>query len=189
MPKVCDSCNYYSTDSDPVACPKCGLGLRFTLLPPQGQQAAPLPNAGPSLQTATSRARRHKEGFLEGLGITEINPRYIWAGFIILVGVVGFAVREYQTAERLEQVKPGMHISQAARIIDSGEGFYNDEGTRFRDAFDQNDRSNGAFEYQDGPHHMIIRWVNGYITSVEKKRGAGPGDGTITIVDDDDEDR
>lgn len=193
MPKVCESCAFYSADNAPTACPKCGTGLKFTLLPPRGQAAEPLPDAGPGLQTATAtaRARAKKEGFLEGLGVGEIPPRYLWAGFLLLVSLAGVGVRYYQTSQRLEQVQPGMHISQAARLIDTGEGYYNSDMVRFRDAFDQNDRSSGAFEYQEGPHHMVIRWSNGIVTRVEKKKNAGgvPGDeGSITIISEGDDD-
>ena len=76
------------SDPSPTECPKCGTGLKFTLLPPRGHVAAPLTNV-PVLQpeTATTRARGRREGFFESMGISEINPRYLWAGFIILVGV------------------------------------------------------------------------------------------------------
>jgi len=51
-----------------------------------------------------------------------------------------------------------------------------------------NDRSSGTFEYEDGPHHMVIQWNNGVVTRVENKGASGSGlgrTGTITIVDGD----
>lgn len=188
MPKVCEPCGFYSTENTPTACPTCGGGLRFTLLAQRGVDPEPLANAGPAATTATARARSQKEGFLESMGITEINPRYIWAGFLILVSIGGFFGRHYVTGQRLKEVRPGMHISDAARLIDTndGEGYYNSEMVRFRDSFAANDISSGAFEYEDGPHHMIIRWHNGILTHVEN-RGASKGglgqSGTITIID------
>jgi hypothetical protein len=193
MPKVCESCTFYSTDNAPTECPKCGTGLKFTLLPPRGQVAAPLTNV-PVLQpeTATGRARGRREGFFESMGISEINPRYLWIGFLLLVGVIGFAVRSYQTSERLKSVQPGMHISEAAKLIDTNddEGYYNNEMVRFRDNFTPNDKSSGSFEYEDGPHHMIIHWYNGVVTRVENKGASSGGlrrSGTITIIDSDDD--
>lgn len=196
MPKICEPCGFYSVENTPTACPTCSGGLRFTLLPPQGQAAAPLANVEPGLNTATARARRQKEGFLESMGIKEINPRYLWIGFLILIGVSGFFVRQYQTRERLKEVQPGMHISEAARLIDTDddEGYYDSKMGRFRDNFTPNDRSSGSFEYEDGPHHMIIHWQNGFITRVENKGASGSGggglrrSGTITIIDDDADD-
>ena len=194
MPKVCESCTFYSADNEPTACPQCGTGLKFTLLPPRGQVAAPLPNVGPTLEpmTASARARARKEGFLEGIGISEINPKYIWAAFLIVVAVGGFFARHYVIGQRLKAVQPGMHISDAARIIDGDddddEAYYNSEMVRFRDAFTPSDKSSGKFEYHDGPHHMIIHWYNGIVTRVDKKTGGGSGDGTITIIDGDDDD-
>src|SRR5262245_26583221 len=118
MPKVCESCTFYSADSEPTACPQCGSGLKFTLLPPRGQAAAPIPNVGPTLEptTAIARSRARKEGFFESMGISEINPRYIWAGFLILVAIGGFVGRHYVIGQRLKAVQPGMHISDAAKI-------------------------------------------------------------------------
>jgi len=144
--------------------------------------------------TATARARRQKEGFLESLGISEINPRYLWMGFLLLVGICGFFARQYQTSQRLKAVQPGMHISEAARLIDTddddGEGYVDARMTRFRDNFRPDDRSSGAFEYEDGSYHMVIRWQKGIVTNVEN-RGASSGGlrraGTITIVDSDED--
>ena len=197
MPKLCESCSFYSADSTPTACPTCGTGLKFTLLPPRGHAATPLPDAGPTLEptTAIARARNRKEGFFESMGISEINPKYIWAGFLILVALGGFIARHYMVGERLKQVQPGMHISQAAKLIDGDddedEAYYDSRMIRFRDNFASNDTSSGSFEYHDGPHHMVIHWHNGIVTRVDKKGGSGgglPGSGTITITDSDDDD-
>jgi len=194
MPKVCESCGFYSAENAPTECPKCHTGLKFTLLPPRGHAAAPLPDAGPTLEpaTATARARAKKEGFLESMGISEIPPKYLWAGFLILVSVIGFGVRYYQTNQRLKAVEPGMHISEAAKLIDGDEDepYYDGRMIRFRDNFSPTDRSSGAFEYEDGPHHMVIHWYNGVVTRVENKgasSGGLRGGGTITIVDSDDD--
>ena len=195
MPKVCEPCGFYSADNAPTACPQCGAGLRFTLLPPRGQPAAPLPDVRPdlALPSATERAHAPKEGFLESMGIKEINPRYLWIGFLILLGVSGFFVREYQTSERLKDVKPGMHIAEAARLIDADddEPYFDSRMLRFRDNFTPADRSSGSFEYEDGPHHMIIHWQNGFISRVENMGASSGGlrrSGTITIIEDDGDD-
>src|SRR5262245_4628805 len=103
MPKVCEPCGFYSAENTPAECPKCGNGLRFTLLPPRGQAAAPLANVAPDADTATARARRQKEGFFESMGIKEINPRYLWIGFLVLISVIGGGVRYYQVSHRLEK--------------------------------------------------------------------------------------
>ncbi len=195
MPKVCESCEFYSAENAPTECPKCHAGLKFTLLPPRGQAAAPLPDAGPTLESATGTARslrpNQKEGFLASMGISEIPPKYLWAGFLILVSVIGFGVRHYQTSQRVKAVEPGMHISEAAKLIDGDddEPYYDDRMVRFRDNFSPSDKSSGAFEYEDGPHHMVIHWYNGIVTRVENKGSSGGlrGGGTITIVDENDD--
>jgi len=189
MPKTCEPCGFYSAENTPTACPTCGGGLRFTLLPPRGQAAAPLEGVE-TAPTATARARAKKEGVLESLGISEINPRYLWIGFLILVSIGGFFGSQYVTGQRLKEVRPGMHISEAARLIDHNddEAYLNSDMVRFRDNFGPNDRSSGTFEYEDGPHHMVIQWNNGVVTRVENKGASGSGlgrTGTITIVDGD----
>ena len=193
MPKVCEPCQFYSADNTPTACPTCQATLRFTLLPPRGTTPEPLPDAGPAqLATATARARAHKEGFFESLGISEINPRYIWIGFLIVVGIAGVFARQYQMGQRLKSVQPGMHISEAARLIDTNddEGYYDAQHVRFRDSFRPDDRSNGAFEYEDGANHMLIRWQHGIVTHIENRGSSSGGglrrSGTITIVEGDD---
>ena len=191
MPKICEPCRFYSTDNTPTASPTSGSGLRFTLLPPPGEAAAPLEGVE-SAPTTTARARTQKEGFLESLGISEINPRYIWIGFLILLSVGGLLARQYQMGQRLKSVQPGMHISEAARLIDANDddgGYVDARMMRFRDNFGPNDRTSGAFEYEDGAYHMLIRWQNGIVTTVENKgasRGGPRRAGTITIVDGDD---
>ena len=188
MPKVCEPCGFYSAENTPTACPTCSGGLRFTLLPPQGQAAAPLANVGFGATTATARARRQKEGFLDSLGI---DPKILGLIALVLVGVVGFAYRQHQKKERLEQIQPGMHISQAAKLIDTGKGMHHPKMVRFRDRFAPDDTSNGKFTYQDGGNHIVLHWKNGIVTQVENK-GADGGGGmrrsATQITDDDDDD-
>jgi hypothetical protein len=188
MPKVCESCGFYSADNDPTACPTCGKPVRFTLLPPRGEAAAPLANAAPDAGTATARARRQKEGFLDGLGI---DPRIVGFVVMVLIAVAVFALRQQAKKERLEQVRPGMHISEAAKLIDTGKGMNHPKMVRFRDRFAPDDTSNGSIDYQDGGNHLIVRWENGIVTSVENKGSGGPGGGTrrmqTTITNDGDD--
>ena len=173
MPKVCEPCGFYSTEDTPKACPTCGAGLRYTLLPPQGQAATRrLPEAGGYSNTATARARRHKEGFLDSMGI---DPKYIGLAALILIGVVGFFVRQSQKRERLESVQPGMHISQAAKLLDTGKGTHHPRMVRLRDRFSPDDTSSGTIEHQDGGVHLVIHWENGIVTKVENRGSTGGG--------------
>src|SRR5262245_261785 len=175
MPKVCEPCGFYSADNTPTACPTCGQPVKFTLLPPRGEAAAPLAGAGPDPGSATARARRQKEGFLSGLGI---DPRVMGFVAMVLVGLAVFAVRQYQKKEQLEQVRPGMHISEAAKLIDTGKGMNHPRMVRFRDRFAPDDKSSGSIDYEDGGNHLVVYWENGIVTRVENKGTGGVGGGT-----------
>jgi hypothetical protein len=184
MPKVCEPCGFYSADNAPTACPTCGKPTKFTLLPPRGEAPAPLANAAPAADAGTSRARRQKEGFLDSMGI---DPKVVGVVVMVLVGVGLFAYKQYAKRERLEQVQPGMHISQAAKLIDTGKGMHHPKMVRFRDRFAPDDTSSGSIDYQDGGNHLVVHWENGVVTRVENK-GSGGGGGMrrsrTTITDD-----
>jgi len=191
MPKVCESCGFYSADNAPTACPTCGRPVKFTLLPPRGAAAAPLANAAPDANTGTARARRQKEGFLDSMGI---DPRIVGIVVMILIGGALFAFKQYAKRERLEQIQPGMHISQAVKLIDTGRGTNHPKMVRLRDRFAPDDTSSGSIDYQDGGNHLVVHWENGIVTRVENKGADGGGGGmrrtktTITSPGDDDDD-
>jgi len=178
MPKVCEPCGFYSVDNAPTTCPTCGKPVSFTLLPPRGVAPAPLANAAPDPNTGTARARRQKEGFLGGLGI---DPRIAGIVVMVLVGGALFAARQYQKKEQLEQIQPGMHISQAAKLIDTGKGMHHPKMVRFRDQFAPDDTSSGSVDYEDGGNHLVVFWENGIVTRVENKGTGGLGGGTRQI--------
>jgi hypothetical protein len=44
MPRVCEKCGFYAAEDGPkTGCPVCGRPLRFTLLPPPGEEPKPVP--------------------------------------------------------------------------------------------------------------------------------------------------
>jgi hypothetical protein len=160
----------------------------MTLLPPRGEAAAPLANVEPSANAGTSRARREKEGFLDSMGI---DPKIVGTIVLVLVGIAMFAFRQYQKRERLEQIQPGMHISQAAKLIDTGRGTHHPKMVRFRDRFAPDDTSSGSVDHQDGGNHLVIYWENGFVTRVENKGSDGGGGmrrTRTTVTDDGDDD-
>ena len=190
MPKLCEPCQFYSADNAPTACPTCNKPLRFTLLPPRGATPEPLANVAPAANSATSKARRRKEPLFSGFSI---NPKVGWSIFCAVLAVIGFAARSYQTREQLDQVSVGMHISDAAQLIDTGRGTHHPKMVRFRDRFAPDDTSSGTHSYSDGSNEIKIEWKNGIVTSVERKEGTGGGGTrrartTITDPGDDDDD-
>ena len=187
MPKVCEPCGFYSEDNAPTACPTCGKPVKFTLLPPRGAAPAPLANAAPDPDRPSAR-RHEKTGFLTGLGI---DPKVAGLIVCVLIGGALFAYRQSEKKRQLEQVQPGMHISEAAKLIDTGKGMNHPKVVRFRDRFAPDDTSSGSIDYEDGGNHIVVHWEKGIVTSVENK-GSGVGGGMrrsrTTITDDGDDD-
>src|SRR5262245_12920476 len=187
MPKICEPCGFYSADNAPTNCPTCNGPLKFTLLPRRGQAAAPLADAAPDPARPSARNRREQTGFLEGLGI---SPKVVGIVAVVLVGIAGFAIRQYEKKQRLEKVRPGMHISEAAKLIDTGKGWHHPKVVRFRDRFAPDDTSTGTFTYQDGGNELVLHWENGIVTSVENNGRVASGGmrlSSTTVTDDGDD--
>src|SRR5262245_12778518 len=166
MPKICESCGFYSEDNAPTACPTCGNPVKLTLLAPRGQARVPL------AESPRPRLRRDQTGFTDVLGI---DPKLIGIGVLVLVGIGMFAFRQYEKRNRLEKVQPGMHISEAAKLMDTGRGMHHPARVRLRDRFSPDDTSSGTITYQDGGIDFLIRWENGIVVSVENKGGDSGG--------------
>ncbi len=83
--------------------------------------------------------------------------------------------REEQDAQQtasVERVKPGMHISAAARLLEAGSNMPRWRGST-RNDFDDDDDSDGTMEVNDGRHDLKVTWRNGYVVSVERADGTG----------------
>lgn len=195
MAKQCEGCGFYSASNDPTACPECAGALKFTFLPPAGKAAAPL--AGLPTDPVNELSRRHR---------AEGGSRIHWGlvkavcAALVTVGIMGvrFYLRQEARAEReAEQtevagrvVKPGMHISEAARIMEGGSNMPRWRGSA-RHAFDEDDDSDGTMEVNDGRTDLKITWRNGYVTSVEGVGGTSGGGtrrrSTVVTADPDDD--
>jgi hypothetical protein len=185
MPKICEPCGFYSADNAPTACPTCGGAVKLTFLPPPGAAAAPLPEAAPEDTAIRKRNLHPREGFLASLGISR---RVLLAIGSVLFGITSFAVRQAIRQERVDKIRPGMHISEAAKLIDSDTSRHRHPTmVRFRDRFAPDDTSSGTYTYDDASGRTVLRWENGIVTSVER-RGGGSGGGmrrrTTTVEDD-----
>ena len=169
MPKHCEECRFYSVDNTPTTCPNCQTSLRFTFQPPAGQNAAPMEN----VNTAPSESRpRQKEGFLDSLGIP---PRVLAGAFAVLLAIGGYAVRHSFSSDQSADVKPGMHISTAARLLDTGKGMHHPNSVRFRDRFAPDDDSDGEYTLEANGAKVVVRWEDGIVTSVDREGGSSGG--------------
>jgi hypothetical protein len=178
MAKLCEGCGFYSADNAPTQCPSCDAALKFTFLPPAGAKAAPLPGLPvdpyADLERKQSAARA---------GLLGVDWRIVQAVAVALVAVGAMGVRFYfrqeARAEREAQevssasgtVKPGMHISVAARILESKSTMPKWRGSIQSD-FDEDDDSDGTMEVDN----VKITWRDGYVVSVEQTGSGAPGD-------------
>jgi hypothetical protein len=176
MPKLCEGCGFYSADNDPTKCPSCDAALKFTFLPPAGKPAAPI--KGLPTDPVQELARQHRAA-----GGSRINWMLVKAVCAALVTVTVMGVRFYlkmeardereaQQTAAAEKIRPGMHISQAGRLLEAGSNMPQWRGS-IRHDFDPDDDSDGSMEVNDGRNDLKITWRNGYVTSVERAGGSG----------------
>ncbi len=166
MPKVCDPCGFYSADNATSVCPKCGGPVKMTMLPPLGERAAPLKHLTPAKGLPPTRSTFSV--VMQIMGVT-------------IPILVGGAFLFYRVNKRLpvqpkfDQITQGMHISQAAKLADTGKGTNHPKHVRFRDRFGPNDNSSGEYTHQGGGKDLVLRWENGKVTFVEVKPGERGG--------------
>ena len=194
MPKLCEGCGFYTADNAPAACPDCSAALKFTFLPPAGKAAEPI--KGLPTNAVEELNRRHRaEG---GSRINWLLVKAIGAAVVTvtLAGVRFYfkqEAREEQEAQQtasVERIRPGMHISEAARILEARSNMPGWRGSTQTD-FDDDDDSDGTMEVNDGRTDLKVTWRNGYVVSVERADGSGGTRRRVTqttAVPDDDED-
>ncbi|MFO0799815.1 MAG: hypothetical protein U0804_20275 [Gemmataceae bacterium] len=174
MAKLCEGCGYYTADNSPSACPDCSATLKFTFLPPAGKAAAPI--AGLPTNAADELNRRHRAA--GGSRINWLLVKGVGAALVtITIAGVRFYLKqearddqESQQTASVERIRPGMHISQAARLLEGGSNMPRWRGST-RSEFDADDDSDGTMELNDGRHDVKVTWRNGYVVSVERADG------------------
>ncbi|QDU24353.1 hypothetical protein [Urbifossiella limnaea] len=176
MAKLCEGCGFYTADNAPSACPDCSAALKFTFLPPAGKAAAPI--AGLPTNATDELNRRHRAG--GGSRINWLLVKGVGAALVtITIAGVRFYFkqeareeREAQETASVERVRPGMHISEAARLLEGGSNMPRWHGST-RSEFDADDDSDGTMELNDGRNDVKVTWRNGYVVSVERAAGGG----------------
>jgi len=184
MPKLCDGCAFYCPDNDRTKCPVCDGPLKITFLPPPGEKAAPI--AGLPTDPVAELSRRHRAA--GGSGVNWLLVKAVCA-VLVTAGVAGVRLylrqeareeREVQTAAA-ERIRPGMHISEAARLLEAGSNMPGWRGAT-RDDFDPDDDSDGTMEVNDGRQDLTITWRDGYVVSVERASESGGTRRRVTQV-------
>jgi hypothetical protein len=150
MPRTC-SCNYYTTD-DESTCPKCNIPLRFTLLPPQGAPAEPVPVAYP--QADTQKPQRAARDTFELLGFLVKNWKLVSviAGPLMVVASVILGMGQEGARDKYDAIQVGMTPEEVSSIL------YDDIDRPSR--FCQFDREAARRLSPDG----TMQWSSGSVT-------------------------
>jgi hypothetical protein len=186
MPKVCESCHYYSADSAPTDCPTCGATLRFTLLPPAGT-----PDPSPAPLPRRPGAARSPLG--QGSGVLWeklIGSPVGLVALFVLISIGLWAVGDWvmkdpgsgKAADSSGRIRVGMHISEVGRLLDRGPP-PSPSYPRLRDSFPADEFGDGTIDYEGDGVVLQIHFVGGRVTSVEESpSSAGPGFHRCTLV-------
>jgi len=147
----------------------------MTMLPPRGVTPTPLKTTG----NKVNRSGGNLKLIFQIIGI--VIPVLVSGAFLLLR-----ASQRHAKNPQVEQVSLGMHISEAAKIIDTGNGMNHPEQVRFRDRFLPGDKSTGTYTLDDGRLEIVLHWKRGFVTAVEHKASSGGGmrRATTTITDD-----
>ena len=169
MARLCEPCRFHSADDSLKACPDCGGAVKFTLLPPPGEEAKPLGGFRRSAPAPSSPPKSAQLGIKIGIGAIAVVVLAVG----IKVALALFSGEAFQS--QASKVKVGMPMVQAARImgdpdVDRSKKFtiqIGDPGPsedRFP-VFDYN--GSGYVEYTTGWDSAVrINFENGIVTGV-----------------------
>jgi hypothetical protein len=160
MAKICEPCEFYSADNGVSVCPKCGSPTKLTMLPPRGEQAAPLKH----LSQPQGLPPTHST-FSVVMKITAVTIPILISAAFLSYRLTGWQMNRPGKADP-DKITVGMHISQAAKLVD------HPDKNRFRDRFAPDDTSSGEYISQRGGKSVVLRWEAGRVTFIDIKPGA-----------------
>jgi hypothetical protein len=170
MPRTC-SCNYYTT-GDESTCPKCNIPLRFTLLPPPGAAAAPVPVADP--QADAPKPHRAARDTIELFGFVVKNWKLVSVigGPLMVVASLIFGLGREGDRDKYEAIQVGMTPEEVSSIL------YEDidKPARFRQ-FDRDAARrlapDGSMQYSSGSVTIDVQFRDGRV-AWKTQKGLGP---------------
>lgn len=179
MPRLCEPCRLQTADDAATSCAGCGGPVKFTLLPPPGEDAPPMAGLPSTLEEVRPKPFDLRE-LLRGRA--RVVTFAVGAAFAVaMLGL--WLVRGDSFEARVAKVKPGMAVAEAMRVmgdpnrpkakrwrIDFGGG--RDE--RFQD-FDRpvDTAGDGSLVYERGLNGVCIRYERGVVTDVEPRAAEG----------------
>ena len=121
MARLCSRCKFY-TDCGETVCPKCHVEMQFTLLPPPGQEATPMP-----LLSLPPEPRRRRQGWgastspslFDALGWYRRHRLLIMSpiGVIMIIGSLLFGWGKTSVLDRFDYIEVGMSEQEVRTIL------------------------------------------------------------------------
>ncbi len=180
MAKLCEACRAHAPDDSLADCPTCGGPLKFTLLPPPGQDAEPLPGVP---RGRTGRYGNNPEA--EGCAGDPPGPLGavfgIWAkpaavGLPLLLAVAVFCrwlAASDDIEERAAKIRPGMPMVEAVRIMGS-DPTPPRRPARWPDVdMTPPTEGDGEVVWEGGSKAITVRFRDGVVTEVQHGEAQG----------------
>jgi hypothetical protein len=124
MARVCHACKFYTEDGDASVCPTCSGKLQFTLLPPPGRAAAPLPGVPePSFnRAATAEKERAQIGeMLRWVMRQRKVALAVLAPVLMVLGAV-FGFGRDSLKDKYNRIQVGMTQEEVRQVLKQGAG-------------------------------------------------------------------
>jgi hypothetical protein len=185
MARICPQCKYYDASGQQDNCPADQTPLQFTLLPPPGVAAAPLPGVPPPTPPtprASSASSGYGSRYGSGWGAAwgGLSPffRYrIIAGLVLIpiALVLGafFGFGKDSVKKKYDRIKVGMTMDEVEQILDpypdprSYRARYRAQGRWMADEGD--DEGPGHWEWEEAGATISVDFMNGRVVRKSQK--------------------
>ena len=116
MPRLCEPCRIHTADDSATCCPSCGGPVKFTLLAPPNEAAAPMDGIAATPEQLYGKPVEILD-FLRGR-----RPVYIGGAFVavvVLILAIGW-FRGGSFDDRVARIHVGMDATKALAILNDG---------------------------------------------------------------------
>ena len=174
MARLCEPCRFHSAADALKECPHCGGAVKFTLLPPPGEEAKPMPGLR-SVASQREAVSKNRQLLAYGVGGVILV-------LILIFGFGAFAGLGQPFESRVMKIKVGMPMAQAAKIMGEsdqpkrkkfsitfgGNGGNGDDESRIPDFNKPADYSGSGYADFTGGSGLDVRinYENGIVTGI-----------------------